>query len=248
MLSLSGIDSTYFTLYQDELYLLTNVTQDFTADIVITAVDTEDFSIRVAHKITVIAAGDWIAITAGVSCGIILIAMLGIMILVRHCSVRRYQFQEKYNSQKIAIISRTDEILKKPIEKPSISVEYQKSTPESDLGRRFGNVRRVKSKTRDSDSGRGESSSETQSASPLLGQWCQPECLTLGHSDNCWLPRGKTEFTVDVPPSTKPRTSSLSVWDQRSDSCYSSHNEAENGDKQHLTNKTATIIEKPAIV
>ena len=22
-----------------------------------------------------------------------------------------------------------------------------------------------------------------------LGEWCQEECLTLGHSDQCWLPR-----------------------------------------------------------
>ena len=34
------------------------------------------------------------------------------------------------------------------------------------------------------DSGRGDSDSNPET----LTDWCQPECLTLGHSDSCWLP------------------------------------------------------------
>ena len=34
-----------------------------------------------------------------------------------------------------------------------------------------------------------ENNAEKLSSIEKLGEWCQEECLTLGHSDQCWLPR-----------------------------------------------------------
>ena len=92
----------------------------------------------------------------------------------------------------------------------------------------------------DSDSGRGESGSETHLGPPWgiagsgnvhLSKFCNQECLTLGHSDACWLgPQDAEKYEVEV--SRGHVTSlSVSVWDETSD--YSSHNEEEKSKKGH---------------
>ena len=59
----------------------------------------------------------------------------------------------------------------------------------------------------DSDSGRGESGSETHLGPPWgtssgnvhLSKFCNQECLTLGHSDACWLgPQDAEKYEVEV--------------------------------------------------
>ena len=234
MLSLSGDNVSLFTLYQNELFLRVNVTRDFTAQLVITAVDQEDFGSRIDHLVLVTAKRDWSAVGAGIGCGVVLFVMFLAVIMFRHCSVQRYKLYDRVTlkTHQKALLNRSDQIVcKSPHRFTKTAIDLEKEPiPEAEANTRFGPVRRVKSKLHDSDSGRGESSSETQSGNGMLGQWCQPECLTLGHSDRCWLPRlnGENQFIVDVPPATRTKTNSLSVWDERSDSCYSSHNEAEN--------------------
>merc|ERR1712176_108473 len=69
----------------------------------------------------------------------------------------------------------------------------------------MGNSRRA-----DSDSGRGESGSETHSRNHLamLGHYCNQDCLTLGHSDACWLPSNSSSKPFEVDVSDKINQSS----------------------------------------
>ena len=65
---------------------------------------------------------------------------------------------------------------------------------------------------------------QTSNTQVHLGEWCQTECLTLGHSDQCWLPQAPRNHAYEVEVRGKLLTeqpSSLSVWDRTSD--YSSH-------------------------
>ena len=129
----------------------------------------------------------------------------------------------------------------------SASEKLGKSSSHSDcsVGHHHDLIGRTKiSKKNDSDSGRGESESETHSrnhkvatSTTLLGDWCQPDCLTLGHSDQCWLPPTQIQtntnsnhaYEVEVTGGkwlAGVQASSLSVLessDRTSD--YSSHSE-----------------------
>ena len=87
----------------------------------------------------------------------------------------------------------------------------------------------------------------------VLGQFCQAECLTLGHSDACWLPRGQnsSHFVVEVTKSSQSQPTALSVWEETSD--YSSHNEttiqySENNQTSKNTSKTKLTSNQSKIV
>ena len=252
------MDSELFSLIRDELFVLTNITRDFNAQLTVTAIDAENADWRVDQEILVSSTRDWSAVGAGIACGFLMfIVVLGI-VLFRSCSVRRYKLYDRINQQK-ALVNRTDELLKNSSEsigKKSISLHSEKEISSLlDVKPDGSRISRPKSGI-DSDSGRGESSSETQSrkldSSTVLGQWCQAECLTLGHSDACWLPRSNAEnhFIVEVTPNSQRQPTALSVWEETSD--YSSHNETESSQNSKLkvtTRKpTVTIVNNAGVI
>ena len=232
---------------------MANVTRDFNAQLTILAIDLEDGESQVEQTILVVASRDWSAVGAGIACGFLMFLIVIVIGVFRNCSVRRYKLYDRMNQQKNSAVNRTDELLKhssESIGKNSISLHSEKemasllevkpdgSSLNHSIPPKFGV---------DSDSGRGESSSETHSrkhdSSTVLGQWCQAECLTLGHSDACWLPRGATEnhFIVEVTPNSQRQPTALSVWEETSD--YSSHNEAESmqNSKLQITTRQPTV-------
>lgn len=206
------------------------------------ATDIEDNSWQTEISIPVFVQKDWSAVGAGIACGFCLFLLVIGIFVFRHCTLqKRYKLYDRANSQKYQQ-NRDDEIMPqnaiKSLRKESVSIRSEKST-NSMSDEKSQNFRKS---VIDSDSGRGESSSETHSAkfldngtknldkSTILTQWCQAECLTLGHSDACWLPREtEQQFIVEV---TSNQRTELSVWEETSD--YSSHKDESDSGKIYL--------------
>ena len=249
-----------FQLVHDELFVMVNVTRDFAEQLVITATDAEDHSSVVEFEMKIVAKRDWSAVGAGIACGILMFLLVVAIVLFRNCVVRRYKLYDRIGQSQTGkpIVNRSDEIVHSSVEsmrKKSISVLSEK---ESNSLLDGANSSRSGSRPKsgiDTDSGRGESSSETHSnkldSSTVLGQWCQAECLTLGHSDACWLPRGAlaNHYIVEVTSSSQQQPTALSVWEETSD--YSSHGEADssqNSSSQNSKTRNVSVIQNEGVI
>jgi len=260
ILALSGESAHLFQLVHDELFVLVNVTRDFAEQLVVTATDAEDHASVVEFAMKIVAKRDWSAVGAGIACGILMFLLVVALVLFRNCAVRRYKLYDRIGQAQAGkpIVNRADEIVHSSVEsmrKKSISVLSEK---ESNSLLDGANSSRSGSRPKsgvDTDSGRGESSSETHSnkldSSTVLGQWCQAECLTLGHSDACWLPRGAmaNHYIVEVTSSSQQQPTALSVWEETSD--YSSHGEADssqNSSSQNSKNRNVSVVHNEGVI
>ena len=216
IMSISGPNVLDFNLIRNEIYSKINITRDFFAKITIIAADEENLNSRTYVTLTIKASKDWAAIISGITCGILLFLMIISVFLFRNCPIHKYRFYDRIitKTKTSENENRVEQIIETPTSPVKITVDISENWTET--------TSKICSKIKfDSDSGRGDSSSEDQLIKLSMGKWCNDECLTLGHSDACWLPRINVENHLSVVTKKK----SGNKWD--SDSCYSSHIEGE---------------------
>jgi len=268
IVAMYGADTERFVLNGSKLMLAEGFNGDKDSLIRITVRDADNLASVVEYELQVLAPRSYALIGAGIGCASVFFIVLGIMCVMKYCNYERYKLQNQFNTlprgnddQKMLNgtasngdnYSRSDYII-------TASEKTAGSHSDcSNLDVRFG-ARGGKAKM-DSDSGRGESESETHSRNVKLsntsvvhlGDWCQTECLTLGHSDQCWLPQivatsSQSAYEVDVSPHNVANVncmSSLSVWDKTSD--YSSHSNR-SSDKLSQQQQTKMHTSKPCFV
>lgn len=240
-----GEDAEKFTISGNNILLATNFTRDFLANIVLVVSDGDDSDMKVEQKVKIQVAINFAAVGGGIACGVLSIILIVSILMLKFCHSHRYKLTEQFNSlrrggpinqgqmkKKMTVsddaYSRSDMIISDEQGK-LVKTRSTRSTSDGSLEglQSHGTQKTLGQKRNDSDSGRGESESDTHSRnhhnSILMGDWCQPECLTLGHSDSCWLPQmPKNHYEVEVTKNSQQcQASSLSVWDRTSD--YSSH-------------------------
>jgi len=259
IVTMSGVDAHRFVLDGSKLLLNEGFNGDKDSLIRITVRDADNLASVVEYELQILAPRSYALIGAGIGCAIVLMIIIGCVLVMKHCNYEKYKLQNQFNSlarqednaqnQKMMNAdnySRSDYII-------TASEKTAGSNSDcSNLDVRFGRKTKM-----DSDSGRGESESETHSRNVKLsntsvvhlGDWCQTECLTLGHSDQCWLPQivatsSQSAYEVDVSPNVASNCmSSLSVWDKTSD--YSSHSNRSSDKQSH---KTKMHTSKPCFV
>ncbi|CBY11518.1 unnamed protein product [Oikopleura dioica] len=221
VIQLGGKDAELFSLTGKDLIFESNYSRDLDAEITITVYDGQNTSVAIEYEITISAA-----ISAAIIGAIAAVAGIFILIVVfiflqrrlRAAHNDKLQTSSNFDRNSAQNISRADLI---------IDIKTERSGSEGTICTARGAVQmnqKSNSRRADSDSGRGESGSETQSRNHLamLGHYCNQDCLTLGHSDACWLPSNSSSKPFEVDVSDKiNQSSSLYVWERTSD--YSSH-------------------------
>ncbi|CBY33070.1 unnamed protein product [Oikopleura dioica] len=231
---LTGESAPFFRLSGDELFLNSQFDKNFDKFLTIVARDVENQSSFVEKTIRISTSGAIsAAVGAGIACGVSAVLLVACLVLIRQCQLKkRYKLYDQ--------ISRSGKSGNPTNQREDQLCTAQSIGTLSETGKssaRHGSIGPISGR-HDSDSGRGESGSETHLGPPWTGsnnlvnlsKFCNQECLTLGHSDACWLgPQEAEKYEVEV--SRGHVTSlSVSVWDETSD--YSSHNEeSEKGKK-----------------
>ena len=166
---------------KNELYLIQNLTSKFSEVLEITAIDEEDFSSKTTEILYFEIEQTWIPIVAGICVGVI--SILVVLILIKLCYEKRYVV---YDNEKGA----------------HHAGRHNNGRNGSMMDGSFGDAESIRNSRHEvfrgtisdseyskmivveKDSGKGDSDSNPDT----LTDFCQPECLTLGHSDACWLP------------------------------------------------------------
>ena len=233
-MTLSGESAAFFRLSGDELFLNSQFDKNFDKFLTIVARDVENHASFVEKTIRITTSGAIsAAVGAGIACGVSAVLLVACLVLIRQCQLKkRYKLYDQ--------ISRSGKS-GNPTNQREDQLCHQSIGTLSEAGKsaRHGSIGPISGR-QDSDSGRGESGSETHLGPSWTGsnnlvhlsKFCNQECLTLGHSDACWLgPQEAEKFEVEV--SRGHVTSlSVSVWDETSD--YSSHNEESNAEKKKV--------------
>ncbi|CAG5076894.1 Oidioi.mRNA.OKI2018_I69.PAR.g8579.t1.cds [Oikopleura dioica] len=239
VIQLGGRDAELFALRGHDLIFESNYSRDLDAEITLTVYDGQNTSVAMEYEITVSAA-----ISAAIIGAVAAVAGIFILIVVFIFLQRRLRaaHNDKMNSSNFGDnsansqnISRTDLII-------DMKMKSERSGSEGTICTARGALQmnqKSNSRRADSDSGRGESGSETQSRNHLamLGHYCNQDCLTLGHSDACWLPSNSSSKPFEVDVSDKiNQVSSLYVWERTSD--YSSHTTSSGNNSSGKQNRT----------
>lgn len=255
--------SDSFVLVKNKLYLTANLTSSFSKEVQLIVIDGDDPTSIYTELITVSIARGLGPIIGGVI-GAIIIIMLILLVVIKLCAERKYRIYQRGQG---ATMKQQVEQHHPHHDKTDRSnrdyhtIDYQ-SYHIAESGSDYAklSIRQQHKHNDGRDSGRGDSDSNPDT----LTDWCQPECLTLGHSDSCWLPannqRYSGQFAVEVGPDTPkhrlevvvpqaPTSTQMPICDRTSD--YSSYNSAgENSNQQShvIDNRLSQILSSDVIV
>ena len=228
--------SESFVLIRNELYLTRNLTSKFSETVQILAIDAEDSSSVISQEVTISVSQGLAPVIAGII-GAVLLIVLIIALALKICSSRKYAVYRRGAKQLPAAGASDEKLNSQYLDFQGYQTdnsEYAKLSIRKNDGR---------------DSGRGDSDSNPDT----LTDWCQPECLTLGHSDSCWLPanqRYSGQFAIEVGPNTpkhRLEVVSAQICDRTSD--YSSYNSGESqAARQAVDNRLSQILTSDVIV
>lgn len=189
ILSLDGQNANLFYLVGSELYLASNVTSGFEADVTIVATDGEDTtSYRVSATVTISTKTGLSPLIAGIIAGCLIFLIL-ITLCVLRGLMERKNYKIDYGTIKATTNNRDDIVTAESDYEPMMKSTYS----DDQL------MMKDESKSKNcSDSGRGESGeddsiltadqNQRNSREYYGSKYCTKDCYRLGHSDTCWIP------------------------------------------------------------
>jgi len=233
-----------FVLIRNELYLTKNITKTFSEELQLIVVDGDDPTSVYSELITVEVSRGVAPIIGGVV-GAIIIILIVLAIGIKLCAERKYRIYQRGVKQNI-----DSDDAKHRNSRDYLDYQSYHTDTQSEYAKMSIQHSGSQQKNDGRDSGRGDSDSNPDT----LTDWCQPECLTLGHSDACWLPanqRYSGQFAVEVGPNTPKHRLEVhhvvppnGISDRTSD--YSSYNSA--GEQHAVDNRLSQILSSDVIV
>ena len=259
--------SDNFVLVKNKLYLTTNLTSSFSAEVQLIVMDGDDPTSVYTELITVSIARGLGPIIGGII-GAIIIIMLILLVVIKLCAERKYRIYQRgqcatLKQQQVDHPHHHDKTADRS-NRDYHTIDYQSYHTGCETGSDYAklSIRQQHKHNDGRDSGRGDSDSNPDT----LTDWCQPECLTLGHSDSCWLPpnaaanqRYSGQFAVEVGPDTPkhrlevvvPQQSQMPQIHCDRTSDYSSYNSAGESNQAHhhaVDNRLSQILSSDVIV